>query len=145
MTRSIDDLTEKEIFDWLDEKYGDTQKFRVEQYKKDYLEDRDQFFSDFGWSNSSYDLPWLVCPICTFVEIPESDIKLYLSKMTGVTESEVFVEVKKVNKRRKKLYDCEYIDYSIKKLPTETTLKELKTKLKEEFENYENFYKFISE
>ena len=38
----------------------------------------------------------------------------YLEKKYGVSRADVFAEVKKVNRRRKKLYDSEYITHVCK-------------------------------
>lgn len=54
------------------------------------------------------------CPICQFIEYSQNDMAKYLEKKYGVSRADVFTEVKKVNRRRKKLYDSEYITHVCK-------------------------------
>ena len=70
------------------------------------------------------------CPICQFEASSKSVMKQYLKKMYGVTDEEVFAEVKKNNGRRKKLYDIDYVNYVYAKhnLQEQTLLAELKQK-----------------
>lgn len=49
------------------------------------------------------------CPICQFVEVGNADFCKHLEKKTGITRDEIFAKVKAQNKRRRKLYDVEYV------------------------------------
>ncbi|MFA5670633.1 MAG: hypothetical protein WCY37_03555 [Candidatus Dojkabacteria bacterium] len=84
-----------------------------------------------------------VCPICAFTMASNHDLARYLEKITGVSRSEAFEQVKALNKRRKKLYDNEYVMYVAVKHNIQTTalLEELKTK----FGTYEAFMKFLGD
>lgn len=56
----------------------------------------------------------LTYDICQFIEYSQNDMAKYLEKKYGVSRADVFAEVKKVNRRRKKLYDSEYITHVCK-------------------------------
>ena len=58
-----------------------------------------------------YDVPEDLCPICQFILYSERDMAAYLLKEYGISREEVFEHVRSLNKRRKKLYDVEYINY----------------------------------
>jgi len=55
------------------------------------------------------------CPICSFQTYSQDEMSDYLLKTRKISRDEVFVEVKKANKRRKKLYESEYIQYVFNK------------------------------
>jgi hypothetical protein len=75
--------------------------------------------------------------------ISDGDMKSFLKKQTGITEAEVFAEVKKVNGRRRKLYDSEYNAYALKKLSN--TRAEVEESIVKQFDHdYEAFYNYIS-
>lgn len=88
-----------------------------------------------------YYLPDKYCPICNFASYSSSDMTSYLVKTRKITKDEVFTEVKKVNKRRKKLYDTEYIQYVCQKF--ELTEKCLIDEVKTQFDTYGAFKEFI--
>jgi hypothetical protein len=81
------------------------------------------------------------CPICQFQEYSQSELARFLLKEYGIPRDIVFAEIKAVNKRRKKLYDYEYIEYVFKQnnLTDDIVL----SSLKERFETYSNFYEYI--
>jgi len=81
------------------------------------------------------------CPICQFEVSGKYDIQRYFLKTTNITEDEVFESIKKINKRRKKLYPNEYVNYIYSK--TGIIEGELLAKLKEEFGTYDNFRKSL--
>ena len=81
------------------------------------------------------------CPICQFEVSGKDDIKTYFLKTTNITEAEVFESIKKINKRRKRLYPNEYVNYVYAK--TGIIEAELLAKLKEEFGTYDNFRKSL--
>jgi hypothetical protein len=80
------------------------------------------------------------CPICQFEIYAETEMSKYLAKTRGISRDEVFAEVKSINKRRKKLYESEYITYVCRKfsLTDEILLKEIKDKFGE-FSKYAEF------
>jgi len=82
-----------------------------------------------------------VCPICNFDEYSEKDMADYLFKEYGIPREDVFAEIKKHNKRRKKLYDSEYIVYVAKE--HDVNIVELPSKWKETFGTYAEFEKYI--
>lgn len=96
----------------------------------------DMFCSDGG----SYDVPESVCPICQFIEYSEYDLSNYLEREYHVSRDEVFAEVKKVNRRRKKLYENEYITYVCNKFNLNPA--EIVASWKERFGTYAEFEKY---
>ena len=84
--------------------------------------EEDELWYDFCSDGGYYEVPECVCPICQFIEYSEYDLSDYLLKEYNIPRDEVFAEVKQLNKRRKKLYENEYITYVCKKFdlnPTE--------------------------
>lgn len=114
---------------------------------KDYTEDEllamseDDLFHDFCSESGYYDVPECVCPICQFIEYSEYDLSAYLLKEYGISRDEVFAEVKKLNKRRRKLYENEYITYVCKKFDLNPT--EIVARWKERFGTYSEFEKWL--
>lgn len=84
-----------------------------------------------------YELPEVNCPICNYEEISYSDIRRYFVNTSSITTDEVFAEVKKVNKRRKKLYDTEYVEYVLKSKGM--TADDLLLALKTQYPKYTDF------
>lgn len=99
--------------------------------------DEDELFDDFCSDGGYYEVPECLCPICNFIEYSEYDLSAYLLKEYGVSRDEVFAEVKQLNKRRKKLYENEYITYVCKKFDLNPT--EIVAGWKEKFGTYKNF------
>lgn len=116
---------------------------------RDYSEDEllvmedDNLFNNFCSENGYYEVPECVCPICQFIEYSEYDLSAYLLKEYGVPRDDVFAEVKRLNKRRKKLYENEYITYVCKKFNLNPT--EIVANWKEKFGTYSNFKKWLRE
>jgi hypothetical protein len=114
---------------------------------KDYTEDElltmseNDLFHDFCSECGYYDVPECVCPICQFIEYSEYDLSAYLLKEYGVSRDEVFAEVKKLNKRRRKLYENEYITYVCKKFDLNPT--EIVARWKERFGTYSEFKQWL--
>ncbi len=77
------------------------------------------------------------CPICLFEVSSKPEIKKYLKKRYNIEESEVFAIVKEKNKRRKKLYDSEYVNYIYEKFNIQE--KALLVELKEKYVSYSKF------
>jgi hypothetical protein len=88
-----------------------------------------------------YGVPECVCPICQFIEYSEDDLSAYLLKEYEIPRDEVFAEVKALNKRRKKLYESEYIAYVCKKFDLNPT--EIVASWKEKFGTYSEFEKWL--
>lgn len=89
-----------------------------------------------------YEVPECMCPICQFIEYSENDLSAYLLKEYGVSRDEVFAEVKQLNKRRRKLYENEYITYVCKKFNLNPT--EIVASWKEKFGTYSEFAKWLN-
>lgn len=81
------------------------------------------------------------CPICTFKSYSNSEMSQYLQKVYKVNRGVVFAEVKKINKRRRVLYNTEYIEYVFKQenLTEDSILEQLRAK----FKNHKEYIKFI--
>ena len=101
----------------------------------------DDLFDDFCSDGGYYEVPEFMCPICQFIEYSEYDLSAYLLKEFGVSRDEVFAEVKKLNKRRKKLYENEYITYVCKEFNLNPT--EIVASWKEKFGSYSNFKQWL--
>lgn len=107
-------------------------------YTEEDLCDMDQHDLITITEDGSYCVPEMVCPICQFTEYSEYDMKSYLRKEFEIPEKEVFALIKEKNKRRKKLYDLEYIQYVCEK-------KEINPiKVVEDWKNRFNSYKEFS-
>ena len=103
--------------------------------------DEDILFSKFITDGGYWGVPECMCPICQFIEYSEYDLSEYLLKEYKVSRDEVFAEVKQLNKRRKKLYENEYITYVCKKFNLNPT--EIVASWKEKFGTYSNFKKWL--
>lgn len=104
--------------------------------------DDETLFDEFVCSaDGSYEIPECMCPICQFIEYSEYDLSEYLLKKYGVSRDEAFAEVKKMNKRRRKLYENEYITYVCKQFDLNPT--EIVASWKERFGTYEEFKKWL--
>lgn len=114
---------------------------------KDYTEDEllamseDDLFHDFCSEGGHYDVPECMCPICQFIEYSEYDLSAYLLKEYGVSRDEVFAEVKKLNKRRRKLYENEYITHVCQKFNLNPA--EIVAGWKEKFSTYNEFKQWL--
>ena len=93
------------------------------------------------YADSGYCVPECFCPICNFIEYSESDLSKYLLKKYGISRDEVFAEVKALNKRRKKLYENEYITYVCKKFNLNPT--EIVASWKDKFGTYAAFKEYL--
>ena len=121
-----EDVWDRDIRDYRD--YSEDEVFVMEEC---------DLFDKFCSENGYYDVPECVCPICNFIEYSEYDLSAYLLKEYSVPREEVFAEVKQFNKRRKKLYENEYITYVCKKFNLNPT--EIVASWKEKFGTYKNF------
>ena len=80
------------------------------------------------------------CPICNFKTYSQNEMSSYLFETRKIIRDEVFAEVKKANKRRKKLYEHEYIQYVFNKfeLNEDTIMNEIRNK----FPNWNEFINY---
>jgi hypothetical protein len=101
----------------------------------------DTIFFEFYNDEGHYNVPECVCPICQFIEYSEYDLSAYLLKEYHIPRDEVFAEVKKLNKRRRKLYENEYITYVCKKYDLNPA--EIVAGWKERFETYSKFNQWL--
>ena len=103
----------------------------------------DEAVEDIQYSEDvdEYSVPEKYCPICSFLTFSNLDLSKYLLKITGIPRDEVFADVKKLNPRRKKLYDNEYIMYACTKGNIDKDA--LMTEVKQKFETYAAFKKYI--
>ena len=92
---------------------------------------------------NSYEVPETYCPVCQFLEISNSDTARFLLKETGIPREEAFAVVKAANKRRKKLYDSEYVMYVLQK--TGKDISDLPVQLKGRFGTYAKFKEWLGE
>lgn len=120
-----------------------TRTYETTVYTKEQLNDfeEDTLFFDFYNEEGHYNVPECVCPICQFIEYSEYDLSAYLLKEYHIPRDEVFTEVKKLNKRRRKLYENEYITYVCKKFDLNPT--EIVAGWKERFGTYSDFNKWL--
>lgn len=121
-----------------DSKIGDYVYYTEEQLEK--LDDEILFY-DFCSEDGHYSVPEEVCPICQFIEYSKNDLSAYLLKEYKIPRETVFAEVKKLNKRRRKLYENEYITYVCQKF--ELNPAEIVADWKEKFGTYKNFRKWL--
>ena len=126
----------KERWDYNNDDYKDFSEEELLAYADEILFER--FCCEEG---GGYGVPECVCPICQFIEYSEYDLSEYLLKKYGVSRDEVFAEVKKMNKRRRKLYENEYITYVCKQFDLNPT--EIVASWKEQFGTYEEFKKWL--
>ena len=121
---------------------------KIDDYK-DYSEDElnemdeDIIFETFCGKRGHYEIPEQFCPICQFIEYSESDLSAYLLKEYNVPREIVFAEVKALNKRRRKLYENEYITYVCQKFNLNPA--EIVATWKEKFGTYKNFRTWLRE
>ena len=88
-----------------------------------------------------YSIPEECCPICQFIEYSNKDLAKYLEREYKVSRDEVFDKVKQLNKRRKKLYDSEYVTEVCSRFHLNPA--EIVAGLKDRFGTYSRFYDFI--
>lgn len=79
--------------------------------------------------------------ICQFIEYSQYDLAKYLEKKYKVGRDEVFEKVKQFNKRRKKLYDSEYVTEVCSRFDLNPT--QIVAGLKTEFTSYREFKNYI--
>ena len=130
----------KDRYDYETDTYHDFSEEDLLAYSEKY--DDELLFDRFCCEESvHYGVPECVCPICQFVEYSEYDLSEYLLKQYDVSRDEVFAEVKKLNKRRRKLYENEYITYVCQKFNLNPT--EIVASWKEKFGTYKEFQTWL--
>ena len=141
---ALEKPTKKELIKMiLENKWNEDAWDRDIRDSRDYSEDEllameeDDLWSFCSSDSGYYDVPECLCPICNFIEYSEYDLSAYLLKKYGVSRDEVFAEVKQLNKRRRKLYENEYITYVCKKFDLNPA--EIVAGWKEAFGTYKNF------
>lgn len=135
-------LTREEMFDALVEASNRNSDIDLDVISgADLDEMREYYFKYIASDGGYYDVPEEVCPICQFVEYSDHDMAKYLEKKYGVSRDEVFAEIKKLNKRRQKLYDFEYIAEVCKRFDLEPA--KIAAGWKDEFGTYKNFAKKV--
>ena len=128
---------------WNEQDIYDNGDWTVKTYTEEELLDMDEdtLFDDFCSEGGYYNIPECMCPICQFIEYSEYDLSAYLLKEYDVSRDEAFAEVKKFNKRRRKLYENEYITYVCKKFDLNPA--EIVAGWKEKFGTYSKFYDWL--
>lgn len=141
---ALEKPTKKDLIKMILENEWNKEKWdRFTRGYRDYSEeelivmDEDCLFDEFCSDGYNYDVPECVCPICNFIEYSEYDLSSYLLKEYGVSRDDVFAEVKQLNKRRRKLYENEYITYVCKKFDLNPA--EIVAGWKEKFGTYKEF------
>lgn len=128
--------------EWNKERWDrTTREYRDFSEEELIVMDEDCLFDGFCSDGYNYDVPECMCPICNFIEYSEYDLSAYLLKEYGVSRDEVFAEVKQFNKRRKKLYENEYITYVCKEFNLNPT--EIVAGWKEKFGTYKAFMSYL--
>lgn len=103
--------------------------------------EEEELFNHFMTEGGNNEIPECMCPICQFIEYSENDLSAFLLKEYGVPRDEVFAEVKKLNKRRRKLYESEYITYVCQRFNLSPA--EIVAGWKEKFGTYVKFKAYI--
>jgi len=88
-----------------------------------------------------FDLHPLQCPVCRLDIYSEHEMAKYLEKTRKVTREEVFVKVKEMNRRRRKLYNAEYITHVCEKFELNDDI--LMKEVKDKFGTWDKYIEFI--
>ena len=135
---------EEQINEILKNKYWnpETREFDLE-YAREELDalDDDELFDILLGEEHYYEVPECLCPICQFEGYSSYDMASYLLTQYKVPKDEVFAEIKKQNKRRRKLYDYEYIAYVAEKFVLK--LGEIQASWKGKYKTYSDFQKSL--
>ena len=131
--KNVEESSDKDVYkNLLNDAIHDQEQFK--KMTGDEIED--------NYEEIFYECSEEECPICQFEAYNDDDMCEYLRLSSGITRDEVFAIIKEANKRRRKLYDREYIDHvcTTTKKSVGEYFKELKTKFKSysEFEAYLN-------
>jgi len=143
---SIETKTEQ-VMKWIEYNSNDNDrpaiyyKIKCGEASKDDIEEAFEYWSERYSDGWEYEMEEKYCPICQMIEFANSDLADYLEKRTDATREEAFAEVKKLNKRRKKLYDNEYVMYACQK--SGIAMEDLVTEIKEKFSTYAAFSEYF--
>ena len=107
--------------------------------EEDLLEEIDDSNESYDFDND--DVPERYCPVCQWQAPSHNDLSAFFLKEYKIPRAEVFEEVKKLNRRRKKLYNHEYTAHICQKFSL--NLIDEVEKLKTRFKTYGDFLKFI--
>ena len=143
LKKSPYDLSKEEVLNYVDfsDKYMQEYKIDIEKMTDEEWEENGyDFISDY--LEIRYNLPEELCPICSMKVLGYQDYVQYLTKFSGISKDEVFKVVKEKKKRRRKLYDSEYIDFVTAKKP-EFHRMTIESTLKEKFKSYDEFHSFL--
>ena len=136
----LDPTREEQINEILKNDYWnpETREYDI-KYTREELEDMDddKLFDTLLGSEKFYEVPECLCPICQFEEYSSYDMASYLLAQYKVSKDDAFAEIKKQNKRRRKLYDYEYIAYVVKQ--KNLNLGEIQASWKEKYKSYKDF------
>lgn len=132
-------MTKEELIEIFED---DNDNDIVEKLNNQELDDdlREEIADMMEWSGN-YNIPEILCPICQFKIIMENDIVSYLMKISEIKKSEVFDHIKTQNKRRKKLYSSEYINFVLEKIGR--TKESIESEILGMFDGHTEFLKFI--
>lgn len=89
----------------------------------------------------SHELDETLCPVCLFECYSECEMAKYLERIHKISRDEAFKQIKSQNKRRRKLYDGEYIMYICTK--TNTNPDDILKEIKDKFKNWNEYNKFL--
>lgn len=103
--------------------------------------EEEDLWDNFCTESGYYQVPECLCPICQFIEYSANDLSAYLLKEYGVPRDKVLAEVQRLSRRRKKLYEHEYITYVCKEFDLNPV--EIVAKWKEQFDTYSSFKKWL--
>ena len=103
------------------------------------LQGKEENETEIETSDLYYEAPEALCPICSMLEFSKADLARYLKKKTGISREEAFEVVKAANRRRKKLYEGEYVMYALTK--TGGKMEDLVTEIKTKCPTYTDFLK----
>lgn len=118
----------------------DCDEYRSEEELKN-MDDDELHSLYFGMNDGRWGVAEEFCPICQFIEYSNHDLAQYLEKEYKVSRDEVFAQVKQLNKRRRKLYDSEYVTEVCKRFNLNPT--EIVSGLKGRFGTYKRFAAYI--
>lgn len=137
MVRMVMELGCNRVYQRVDDDYGWVDLTEEEVAAKD----EDELWFDMLTEGGFYEVPECVCPICQFIEYSDDDMSAYLEREFKVSREEVFAEVKKNNRRRKKLYNSEYIAEVCRRF--DLMPHEIVAEWKQRFSSYSEFYDYL--
>ena len=148
------DVTDKEILEYLKSFKEDMHNWYQAEHFKDVIdefvntdtvdeENREEFIEFCRYNIGEYydSLFPVECPICRMEEFSLHDLQTYLDKRAEITDEEVLEYVKSKNKRRRRTYPIDHVNYALIKL--NTTMEELKDEIRKTFFNYNEFHKYV--